>query len=58
VKYRGPVGTPPIEDRSNAPRLALHAAELGFVHPVSNQEQRFQVPWPVEMLQWLSGIRK
>lgn len=58
VKYRGPFGAAAIEDTSKAPRLALHAAELGFVHPVSNQEQRFQVPWPADMLQWLSGIRK
>lgn len=58
VKYRGPFGAEPIADRSNAPRLALHAAELGFVHPITGQEQRFQVPWPAEMLKWLAGIRK
>lgn len=58
VKYRGPFGSEPIADRSNAPRLALHAAELGFVHPVTRQEQRFQVPWPADMLKWLAEIRK
>jgi 23S rRNA pseudouridine1911/1915/1917 synthase len=30
-------------------RIALHAAELGFVHPTSSQWMTFQVPWPLEM---------
>lgn len=31
------------------PRLALHAAELGFVHPRTGKRMNFKVPWPDEM---------
>ncbi len=30
----------------SSPRCALHAIELGFRHPKSNQELSFKVPWP------------
>jgi 23S rRNA pseudouridine1911/1915/1917 synthase len=30
-------------------RFALHAAELGFVHPSSGEPMRFSTPWPSEM---------
>ncbi|HEY2880859.1 MAG TPA: RluA family pseudouridine synthase [Pirellulales bacterium] len=36
----------PKSDKTGALRLALHAAELGFVHPVSGQTLRFQTPMP------------
>jgi 23S rRNA pseudouridine1911/1915/1917 synthase len=36
-------------DKSGAPRLALHAAELGFVHPKTGKTLRFQSPLPPEM---------
>ncbi len=32
-----------------APRLMLHAAELGFVHPKTGQEVRFDEPMPADM---------
>ena len=32
-----------------APRLMLHAAELGFVHPVSGETVRFEEPMPDDM---------
>lgn len=28
------------------PRFALHAAELGFVHPINGQSLSFEKPWP------------
>lgn len=34
------------------PRLALHAAELGFVHPVSKKELHFTSPLPEEFLRF------
>jgi 23S rRNA pseudouridine1911/1915/1917 synthase len=34
-KYDQPYGSEALQDTSGAPRLALHAAELGFVHPTS-----------------------
>jgi 23S rRNA pseudouridine1911/1915/1917 synthase len=31
------------------PRLFLHAAELGFEHPVSGAAMRFQAPLPPDL---------
>ncbi len=50
VKYRGPFGQPPITDSSMAPRLALHAAELGFKHPVTLEPHEYRSPWPKDIL--------
>jgi 23S rRNA pseudouridine1911/1915/1917 synthase len=47
--YRNPPFSPPMPDRSDAPRLALHAAELGFVHPITGKTLRFQSPLPLEI---------
>ena len=38
------------------PHLALHAAELGFVHPRTLENKRFQVGWPEEMKSHLTAI--
>jgi 23S rRNA pseudouridine1911/1915/1917 synthase len=57
VKYRGPYGAAPLPDHSQAPRLALHAAELGFRHPVTGVEHAWQRPWPGDILRWLATIK-
>lgn len=57
VKYRGPAGSPPIPDDSRAPRLALHAAELGFVHPVTGETHRYQLPWPRDIQDLIRRLR-
>jgi 23S rRNA pseudouridine1911/1915/1917 synthase len=36
----------------------LHAAELGFVHPVTGQELRFEMPPPRDFAQFLSKLRR
>lgn len=36
-----------------APRLALHAARLGFTHPVTGAPLEFESPWPAD----LAGVR-
>jgi 23S rRNA pseudouridine1911/1915/1917 synthase len=33
----------------DAPRLMLHAAELGFVHPATELEMRWEQPMPDDM---------
>lgn len=43
-------------DNSGLSRLALHACELGFVHPRSGQELRFCVPWPAQLLSELESL--
>lgn len=46
------------KDESRAVRVMLHAAELGFVHPVSGEELRYTSPLPADMRQVLAGLRK
>jgi len=45
-------------DASGAPRLALHAAELGFVHPVSGKTLRFQAPLPPDLADFWRRLKK
>ena len=40
------------------PRQALHAAVLGFTHPVSGEEMRFEAPLPDDMEQLLDLLRR
>jgi 23S rRNA pseudouridine1911/1915/1917 synthase len=40
-----------------APRPMLHAAELGFVHPRSGREMRFEEPPPADFLEVLDRLR-
>jgi len=40
-----------------APRLMLHACELGFEHPSSGQELHFEEPLPADMERVLTSLR-
>jgi 23S rRNA pseudouridine1911/1915/1917 synthase len=40
-----------------APRLMLHAAELGFVHPATDREVRWELPLPDDMRTVLERLR-
>jgi 23S rRNA pseudouridine1911/1915/1917 synthase len=44
-------------DKSGAPRLALHAVELGFMHPVTSQPMRWEMPLPEDLRDWLDQLR-
>lgn len=57
IKYRGPYGAPPIEDCSRAHRLALHAAELKFIHPETNKAMEFKTAWPKRMLKFIEKLK-
>jgi 23S rRNA pseudouridine1911/1915/1917 synthase len=57
VKYHRRADGTLLPDASGAPRLALHAAELEFVHPVAQTPLRFVSPWPAELATWLDGLR-
>jgi len=46
------------KDESKAPRVMLHAAELGFVHPETGDELRFESPLPADMRQVLAALRQ
>lgn len=54
--YAAPRGVG-VEDRSRAPRVALHAAELGFVHPVSGAAMRFTSPLPEDLVRLVKRLR-
>ena len=56
--YRKPLFGEPIADRSGAPRLALHAAELGFEHPLTGVPMQFTMPLPRDLMQFLERLRK
>jgi 23S rRNA pseudouridine1911/1915/1917 synthase len=56
--YRGPLGRKPIVDHSGAPRLALHAAELGFEHPVTGKPMLFEARLPRDLSSFLKRLRK
>jgi 23S rRNA pseudouridine1911/1915/1917 synthase len=56
VYNRRPGGSPQ-PDHSGAPRLALHAAELGFLHPVSEKPLHWAMPLPPDLQSFLDGLR-
>ena len=58
VKYRQPFAATAIDDVSGAPRLALHAAELGFVHPLSQAEVFFTMPLPPDLERFVQRLRR
>jgi 23S rRNA pseudouridine1911/1915/1917 synthase len=35
----------------------LHAAELGFVHPITGEEMRFEMPLPQDLQQFIERLR-
>ena len=40
-----------------APRLALHAAMLGFTHPATGERVRFERPMPDDLVRWIARLR-
>lgn len=46
-----------IADSSGAPRLALHAAELGFRHPIGREEMHWEMPLPADLQAFLQRLR-
>jgi 23S rRNA pseudouridine1911/1915/1917 synthase len=56
--YTHALGAKPIDDASCAPRQALHAAELAFVHPLTQQPLRFRMALPADLKEWLQALRR
>ena len=46
-----------FEDKSGAPRLALHATELGFEHPVSGEHVHWSMPLPGDLQKFVERLR-
>ncbi|MCY2969021.1 MAG: RluA family pseudouridine synthase [Planctomycetota bacterium] len=56
--YRGKFPGPPMADDSGAPRVALHAAELGFDHPITGEHLRHVMPLPRELVELIDRLRE
>jgi 23S rRNA pseudouridine1911/1915/1917 synthase len=46
-----------FEDRSGAPRLALHATELGFEHPASGGHLHWTMPLPGDLQKFVEKLK-
>lgn len=46
-----------FEDVSEAPRQALHAERLAFVHPLTGERLEFRMPLPLHLKRWLDGLK-
>lgn len=46
-----------LPDGSGSPRLFLHAAELGFVHPITDEAMHWEMPLPPELREVLENLR-
>lgn len=44
-------------DNSGAPRLALHAVELGFRHPATREQLHWSMPLPPDLEEFLTRLR-
>ena len=47
-----------IVDGSGAPRMALHAAELGFVHPTTGKSLAWSMPLPADLQNFVTVLRE
>ncbi|MCR4414279.1 MAG: RluA family pseudouridine synthase [Thermoguttaceae bacterium] len=56
--YNHPRRGKPPEDHSGAPRIALHAAELGFQHPVTGEPMRFEMALPDDLAAFVNRLRR
>ncbi|MBM3979803.1 MAG: RluA family pseudouridine synthase [Planctomycetes bacterium] len=48
---------PVFYDRSAAPRLALHATELGFTHPATGAALHWSMPLPSDLVRFVERLR-
>ena len=55
--YRGRLGDAMSADTSGSPRLALHATELGFEHPVTGEAMQWSMPLPADLQNCLQRLR-
>lgn len=55
--YTDGLGMPARPDHSGAPRQALHAADLAFMHPLTSKPMQFRMPLPRDLKQWLLALR-
>jgi 23S rRNA pseudouridine1911/1915/1917 synthase len=49
-------GSPPLVDKSGAPRQALHAHRLSFTHPLTNKPHTFESKLPRDLHKFLTRL--
>jgi 23S rRNA pseudouridine1911/1915/1917 synthase len=47
-----------MPDKSGAPRLALHAADLSLVHPTTGETMHFNMPLPADLEKFIARLRE
>jgi 23S rRNA pseudouridine1911/1915/1917 synthase len=55
--YNRPFEGKAIADESGAPRLALHAVELGFTHPITEEAMHWDMPLPSDLREFVERLR-
>jgi 23S rRNA pseudouridine1911/1915/1917 synthase len=55
--YNRQVGSAALPDASGAPRLALHAAELGFEHPATGEFVHWEMPLTADLQDFVKRLR-
>jgi 23S rRNA pseudouridine1911/1915/1917 synthase len=55
--YNRPFQGGAVADDSGAPRLALHATELGFTHPITEEPMHWEMPPPPDLREFLDRLR-
>jgi 23S rRNA pseudouridine1911/1915/1917 synthase len=55
--YDRPLNGRPLPDTSGAPRIALHAATLGFDHPATGRRMHFTSPLPPDLAKLVERLR-
>jgi 23S rRNA pseudouridine1911/1915/1917 synthase len=58
VYGRTPKPLRPLLERLGFARQALHAAELGFIHPVTGEMLRFGADLPADMAELIDQLRR
>lgn len=56
AKYPGPREAKAVCDAASPPRLALHACHLGFLHPVSQRQLKFDASLPRDLQQFVNRL--
>jgi 23S rRNA pseudouridine1911/1915/1917 synthase len=55
--YNRKLGGAPVPDASGAPRLFLHAVELGFAHPITGEALHWEMPLPPDLRALLHKLK-
>jgi 23S rRNA pseudouridine1911/1915/1917 synthase len=56
--YRKRLAGPPVDDKSGAPRLALHAARLALEHPTTGERLEFETDLPEDLERFVQRLRR